>query len=62
MKSLILALTVVMTAAPAWCADTAPQTRKVCVDVKDRQGKTRQQCKDVRVHQKLEGHKVPEKK
>jgi hypothetical protein len=53
-------------------ADTAPkETRKVCVDVKDKAGKpvvdaktkkTKQNCKDVKVHKKLEGTKIPEKK
>lgn len=48
-----------------------PKTRTVCVDVKDKEGKpvkdtktgkTKQNCKEVKVHQKLEGNKVPEKK
>jgi hypothetical protein len=48
-----------------------PKTRTVCVDVKDKDGKpvkdsktgkTKQSCKEVKVHQKLEGNKVPDKK
>lgn len=59
------------TAAPAApAADKKPaKTKKVCVDkmkdgkpVKDKDGKTVQQCKEVKVHEKLEGTKVPEKK
>lgn len=45
------------------------ETKKVCVDklkdgkpVKDKNGKSVQQCKNMKVHKKLEGTKVPEKK
>ena len=47
------------------------ETRKVCVDVKDKEGKpvidpktkqVKQNCKQVKQHNKLEGTKVPEKK
>jgi len=45
------------------------ETRKVCVDVKDKDGKpvkdkdgkTKQDCRDVKVHKKLEGTEVPKK-
>lgn len=52
-------------------ADGPPEKKTVCVDVKDKDGKTvidpktnkaKQNCKEVRVHQKLEGTKVPDKK
>jgi hypothetical protein len=52
-------------------ADKAPhETKKVCVDVKDKEGKpvkdakgnTKQTCKTVKEHQKLDGTRVPEKK
>jgi hypothetical protein len=48
-----------------------PKTRTVCVDVKDKEGKpvkdaktgkTKQNCKEVKVHKKLEGTAVPDKK
>lgn len=50
--------------------DKKEETRKVCVDVKDKDGKVvknkdgsvKQNCKEVKVHQKHEGTKVPEKK
>jgi hypothetical protein len=51
--------------------DTAKETTKVCVDVKDKAGNVvidpktkypKQQCKEMKVHKKLEGTKVPEKK
>lgn len=45
------------------------ETTKVCVDVVkdgkpvlDKSGKPQQQCKTMKVHKKLEGTKVPEKK
>ena len=48
----------------------ASETKKVCVDkvtndgkkVLDKEGKPVQECKEIKVHQKLEGTKVPEKK
>lgn len=50
--------------------DKKEETRKVCVDVKDKDGKVvknkdgtnKQNCKEVKAHQKHEGTKVPEKK
>jgi hypothetical protein len=46
------------------------ETRKVCVDVKDKEGKevrdkngkVKQNCKEIKQHKKLDGEKVPEKK
>ena len=52
-------------------ADAAPEKNTVCVDVKDKDGKTvmdpktnkpKQNCREVKVHQKLEGNKIPDKK
>ena len=51
-------------------ADAAKETKKICVDqmkdgkeVKDpKTGKTKQTCKEVKQHKKLEGHEVPVKK
>lgn len=53
----------------AICANAA-ETTKVCVDVKDKQGqvvkdkagKPKQNCKEMKVHKKLEGTEVPTKK
>ena len=49
---------------------TAAETRKVCVDVKDKagqvqmdkNGKPKQNCKQVKQHKKLDGTVVPGKK
>lgn len=46
------------------------ETKKVCIDVKDKEGKvvknkdgsTKQTCKEVKIHQKYEGTKVPDGK
>jgi len=51
-------------------ADVAKETKKICVDVKKdgkevkdpKTGKTKQSCKEVKQHKKLEGHEVPVKK
>ena len=48
----------------------AAETKKVCIDkvtkdgkpVMGKDGKQVQDCKEMKVHQKLEGTKVPEKK
>lgn len=40
-----------------------PVTKKVCIDQKDaKTGKTKEVCKNVKVHKKLEGTQVPVKK
>lgn len=51
-------------------ADEPKETKQVCVDVKDKEGrevkdkngKVKQNCKQVKQHKKLDGEKVPEKK
>lgn len=37
----------------------AAETKKVCIDQKQKDGKNKQVCKDVKVHKKLEGTPVP---
>jgi opacity protein-like surface antigen len=58
-------------AMPVQAADTeTPKTKRVCVDVKDKAGQpvknkdgsTKQNCRDVKQHKKHEGTKVPDKK
>lgn len=71
MKKIITAITVALFATLSTLPVVAQQeTRKVCVDVKDKEGKpvkdpktgkTKQSCKDVKVHKKLEGTEVPKK-
>ena len=57
MKSLATLITVAFISTGAYAAET----KKVCHD-KEVKGKTTQVCKEVKVHEKLEGTKVPTKK
>lgn len=49
--------------------NAAPEVKRVCVDKKDKNGKvikkadgtTVQECKNIKVHKKLEGTEVPKK-
>jgi hypothetical protein len=69
MKKLLIALTLAL-GSQFVIAQAAKETVKVCVDVKDRngkpvldnKGKVKQNCKNMKKHEKLEGTKVPEKK
>ncbi len=40
----------------------AAETKKVCNMQKDKKGKEVQVCKEIKLHKKLDGTKVPEKK
>ena len=59
MKQLILALVITMFGASAF----AVETKKVCVEQTDaKTKKVKEVCKDVKIHKKLEGTAVPDKK
>lgn len=59
MKQLFLALALISFGATSFAAET----KKVCVDQTDPKTKAvKQVCKDVKVHKKLEGTAVPDKK
>ena len=61
MKHLITAALALSLLAPP--ALFAAETKKVCVEQTDpKTKKPKQVCKDVKVHKKLEGTKVPDKK
>lgn len=68
-KLIISALFTLSLFAPMSYA-TEPETKQVCVDKvgKDgkpllgKDGKPQQECKNIKVHKKLEGTKVPDKK
>ena len=72
MKHIIFVAGLALTLAyPAQAAEEKkPETKKVCVDIKDKEGKTvknkdgsaKQNCKEVKQHKKHEGTKVPDKK
>lgn len=68
MKNILIALSLAL-GSQFVIADEPKETKQVCVDVmkdgkpvKDAKGNTKQNCKEVKVHKKLEGTKVPEKK
>ena len=69
MKKLLIALTLALGSQFA-IAEAAKETVRVCVDVKDRngtpvkddKGKVKQNCRNMKKHEKLEGTKVPDKK
>jgi len=71
MKNLIIALSLALGSQFVIAEEPAKETKTICVDVKDKNGKDfidpktkkdKQNCKEVKQHKKLEGTKVPEKK
>jgi len=71
MKKIVLALALALGSQFVIAEEPKKETKKVCVDVKKdgkevkdpKTGKTKQSCKEVKVHKKLEGaEKVPEPK
>jgi len=72
MKHIIFAAGLALAVAyPAQAAEEKKaETKRVCVDVKDKEGKpvknkdgsAKQNCKEVKQHKKHEGTKVPDKK
>ena len=69
MKKIIATIFAAGLILPVYAADDKKQeTKKVCVDVKDKDGKVvknkdgsnKQDCREVKVHQKHEGTKVPD--
>ena len=70
MKNLLIALTLAL-GSQFVIAEEPKETKKICVAVKDKEGKevidpktkkVKQNCKEVKQHKKLEGHEVPVKK
>jgi ABC-type transporter MlaC component len=70
MKTIILSVVLAMCSVATTPVLAAAEVKEVCKDkldkagkpVKDKAGQVRQDCKKIRVHKKLEGTKVPEKK
>lgn len=63
MKNLFYSIAIVASIFTATLAHAEPETKKVCVMQKDaKTGKEKEVCKEVKIHKKLEGTKVPEKK
>jgi len=70
MKQLISAVLALGLLLPVYASDNkTPETKKVCVDAKDKSGNviknkdgtTRQDCREIRVHKKFEGTEIPKK-
>ena len=69
MKQFLFAICVALGAQYVY-ADEPKETKRVRVDVKDKDGKevkdkngkVKQNCKEIKQHKKLDGEKVPEKK
>lgn len=71
MKKMLLVLALALGSEFAIASEPPKETKKICVDVKDKEGKevidpktkkVKQNCKEVKQHKKLEGTDVPVKK
>ena len=63
MKKFLIALNLVVWSVVGYQVAQAAETKKACVMQKDQKtGKEKEVCKEIKVHKKLEGTKVPEKK
>lgn len=63
MKNLFYSVAIAASMFTVTLAHAEPETKKVCVMQKDaKTGKEKEVCKNVKIHKKLEGTKVPEKK
>jgi hypothetical protein len=63
MKNLFYSLILATNLFAVSIVHAEPETKKVCVMQKDaKTGKEKEVCKNVKIHKKLEGTKVPEKK
>jgi hypothetical protein len=71
MKKILLVLALALGSEFAIASEPPRETKKICVDVKDKEGKevidpktkkVKQNCKEVKQHKKLEGTDVPVKK
>jgi len=70
MKTIILSIALATGFVATTPVLAAAEVKEVCKDkvdkagkpVKDKSGQVRQECKKIRVHKKLEGTPVPEKK
>ena len=71
MKKILLVLALALGSEFAIASEPPKETKRICVDVKDKEGKevidpktkkVKQNCKEVKQHKKLEGTDVPVKK
>jgi hypothetical protein len=63
MKKFLIAFNLVVWSLVGYQVAYAAETKKACVMQKDQKtGKEKEVCKEIKVHKKLDGTKVPEKK
>ena len=71
MKKILLILALALSSQFVIADEPKKETKRICVDVKDKEGrevidpktkKVKQNCKEVKQHKKLEGTDVPVKK
>lgn len=70
MKTMLMGLVIAAAAGLVAAPVLAAEEKKVCIDVKDKDGKVvkdkagkpKQSCKTMKVHKKLEGTEVPGQK
>jgi hypothetical protein len=71
MKKILLILALALGSQFVIAEEPKKETKRICVDVKDKEGrevidpktkKVKQNCKEVKQHKKLEGTDVPVKK
>lgn len=63
MKNLFYSIAIAASIFTASLVHAEPETKRVCVMQKDaKTGKEKEVCKQVKIHKKLEGTKVPDKK
>jgi len=71
MKKILLVLALALGSHVVIANEPAHETKRICVDVKDKEGRdvidpktkqVKQNCKQVKQHKKLEGTDVPAKK
>ena len=70
MKKILFILALALGSQFVIAEEPKKETKRICVDVKDKEGKpakdakgnVKQNCKEVKQHRKLEGHEVPTKK
>jgi hypothetical protein len=63
MKKFLIAFNLTIWSLVGYQVAYAAETKKACVMQKDQKtGKEKEVCKEIKVHKKLDGTKVPEKK
>ena len=63
MKKFLIAFNIVIWSLVGYQVAYAAETKKACVTQKDtKTGKEKEVCKEIKVHKKLDGTPVPEKK